>query len=143
MDALFRLLILTIIGAVLACLGYVALGYAARRKEEKRGNGGGIARVKDAPPVKSGGSGGSRACPLCAAALVHGEQVKSTAFPGFPGQGRIMHIRGCAYCLDGSRERACPVCGAAIGVDEVLVARMFNKPGRSHVHVLGCSRCRL
>jgi hypothetical protein len=26
--------------------------------------------------------------------------------------------------------------------DEILVARLFDKPGRSHVHVLGCSQCR-
>jgi hypothetical protein len=29
-----------------------------------------------------------------------------------------------------------------LNYDENLIARFFDKPGRSHVHVLGCSRCR-
>jgi hypothetical protein len=29
-----------------------------------------------------------------------------------------------------------------LNYDENLIARLFDKPGRSHVHVLGCSRCR-
>jgi hypothetical protein len=144
MDALFLLLILIIIVAALLWFGYTVLDYAARRKGEKRGAKGNYRRVpkKNAPQVKSGGPGDSRNCPLCDARLGSGEQVKSTAFPGLPGQGRLMHIRGCAYCMDGSRERVCPVCGAVIGADQILVARMFEKPGRSHVHILGCSRCR-
>jgi hypothetical protein len=34
------------------------------------------------------------------------------------------------------------VCGAVLEDGEVLIARLFDKPGRSHVHVLGCSQCR-
>jgi hypothetical protein len=36
----------------------------------------------------------------------------------------------------------CPVCGNHLTNDEMLIARLFDKPGRSHVHVLGCSKCR-
>jgi hypothetical protein len=53
-----------------------------------------------------------------------------------------MHITGCVYCLDGSRPRICPVCGTELTPEEILFARFFEKPGRSHVHVLGCTRCR-
>jgi hypothetical protein len=55
---------------------------------------------------------------------------------------RLMYIAGCYYCLEGDRPRVCPVCGAVLNPDENLIARLFDKPGRSHVHVLGCSRCR-
>jgi hypothetical protein len=144
MDALFQSLILTIIGVVLVWFGYTAFYYTTRKKGEKREANGDAPRAQEkaAPRVKSGGPGESRTCPLCDAALGPGERVKSTAFPALPGQGRLMYIWGCAYCMDGSRTRVCPVCKAVIGADQILVARMFEKPGRSHVHVLGCSRCR-
>jgi hypothetical protein len=53
-----------------------------------------------------------------------------------------MHIRGCVYCLNGERDRVCPVCGARLGANDILIARMFERPRRAHVHVLGCSKCR-
>jgi predicted nucleic acid-binding Zn ribbon protein len=94
--------------------------------------------------VREGVPGTPRTCPICAASLAYGERVKSSAFPKVAGEGRLMHIEGCIYCLGGERQdkRKCPVCGAALNLDELLIARMFDKPGRSHVHVLGCSRCR-
>jgi hypothetical protein len=37
----------------------------------------------------------------------------------------------------------CPVCGLVLRDEEILISRMFERPGRrAHVHVLGCSRCR-
>jgi hypothetical protein len=79
---------------------------------------------------------------VCSARLERGERVKSSAFPSMGGADRLMNISGCPYCLTGSRGRSCPVCGIALHSEEVLVARLFDKPGRSHVHVLGCTRCR-
>ncbi|MDR3139199.1 MAG: hypothetical protein LBT95_05940 [Treponema sp.] len=92
--------------------------------------------------VRSGIPGDPQTCPVCSALLEKGERVKSTAFPSFTGKDRMMYIRGCIYCLDGDRTRSCPVCGATLDRGDILVSRMFERPGRSHVHVLGCSRCR-
>jgi hypothetical protein len=36
----------------------------------------------------------------------------------------------------------CPVCGKEVPRDGYVIARMFDKPGRKHVHVLGCTGCR-
>jgi hypothetical protein len=93
--------------------------------------------------MSAGSSDGSyRVCPVCSARLFKGERVHSSVYPPGPDQTRLMHIDGCVYCLEGKRIRQCPVCGAVLGHGDMLIARMFDKPGRSHVHVLGCSRCR-
>lgn len=90
-----------------------------------------------------------------------------------PASGRpadyLAHIHGCPYCYPSNPDhpRICPVCSATLGPKDYLVARMFARsqigagstPGtrppaglptqarrseaRTHVHVLGCSRCRL
>jgi hypothetical protein len=86
--------------------------------------------------------GAPRTCPVCSARLLRGEHVKSAVYPPGTDKSRLMYINGCVYCLEGRRRRQCPVCGAILRPGEILVARMFDKPGRSHVHVLGCSRCR-
>ncbi|MDR2102796.1 MAG: hypothetical protein LBP42_01695 [Treponema sp.] len=92
--------------------------------------------------VSTGVAGSPQTCPVCSARLEKGVPVKSTAFPSFTGKDRLMYIRGCFYCLEGERDRVCPVCGALLHREEILIARMFERPGRSHVHVLGCSQCR-
>ena len=89
-----------------------------------------------------GEAGMPRTCPVCSIRLTHGERVKSSAFPAMGKADRLMYIDGCPHCLYGERPRVCPVCGALLNFDENLIARLFDKPGRSHVHVLGCSRCR-
>jgi hypothetical protein len=146
MDTLFQLLIFSIIGVILIWFGYTLffhLSRGGRKKEEHYDNGlYSHTRRKDGSRIENGNPGEPRICPVCSAKLNVNERVKSSAFPGLPGQGRMMHIWGCVYCLDGGRKRVCPVCGAVISVDQILVARMFEKPGRSHVHVLGCSYCR-
>ncbi|MDR3276496.1 MAG: hypothetical protein LBT11_04710 [Treponema sp.] len=100
-----------------------------------------------APPPDSGPGlvrgAEARYCPVCSARLEHGEQVKSAVYPGDPQLGRLVHVKGCVYCLEGLRKRRCPVCGAVLRDGEYLIARMFDQPGRSHVHVLGCSQCRV
>ncbi|MDR2516990.1 MAG: hypothetical protein LBC88_06375 [Spirochaetaceae bacterium] len=137
MRDVFQFLVFTIIGVMLIWFSYTLFFLRGRaRQEKKRGKAG------RSPAVETGRPGDPKVCPVCAAKLGAGERVKSAAWPGIPGQGRLMHISGCVFCLDGSRDRKCPVCGAALLVDEVLVARIFDRPGRSHVHVLGCSHCR-
>jgi hypothetical protein len=91
--------------------------------------------LKNAPAV-------APMCPVCSAYLDHGERVKSTVFPTSKGD-KIMHIKGCVYCLSAKRSRVCPVCLVTLNPGEVLIARVFEKPGRkTHIHVLGCTHCR-
>jgi hypothetical protein len=72
--------------------------------------------------------------------------VKSAVYPSTNGRDRIMHIMGCPFCLEGERERrrprVCPVCHKPIGDREYLFARVFERPDKSHVHILGCINCR-
>ncbi|MDR3303928.1 MAG: hypothetical protein LBS86_05905 [Treponema sp.] len=84
----------------------------------------------------------STVCPVCSAALPAGERVHSTVFPPEGDRTRMMHILGCVYCLAGEGKRVCPVCGLTLSAREPLVARVFERPGRTHVHVLGCAHCR-
>ena len=138
MGSYIQILIFIIIGIVLLWFGYtffirqlagVHTGPGSKRKQPNRGS---------AMP------GDPQVCPVCSARLNKGELVKSQAFPSLTGgKDRFMHIRGCIYCLEGDRRRSCPVCGASLQDNEILVARMFQRSSRrSHVHVLGCSRCR-
>jgi hypothetical protein len=106
---------------------------ASGRRLKRRGRG----------PRGEGFPGAPQSCPVCSAKLWEGELVKSSAFPSLNGgRDRLMHIKGCVYCLRGDRPRLCPVCGRTLREDEVLVARMFERSRRrAHVHVLGCSKC--
>jgi hypothetical protein len=93
--------------------------------------------------VRDGVRGEPHVCPVCAAFFEHGETVKSKIFPSTGKQDRLMNILGCPYCLNGERVRKCPVCGAELSTDEYLTARVFDRPEKMHVHVLGCNHCRL
>ncbi|MDR1446329.1 MAG: hypothetical protein LBI90_05470 [Treponema sp.] len=138
MRDLIQILIFILIGLVLLWFGYtlyfspqgIFFGF---EKKKKRGRG----------PRGEGRPGAPQTCPVCSALLSPGELVKSVAFPSFTGKDRLMYISGCTYCLNGDRRRSCPVCGRRLHDDEILVARMFDRPRRSHVHVIGCSYCRL
>jgi len=95
-------------------------------------------------------------CPLCGTMLRRGETVHSVVFSGgkqaAPTTGSrggrppdyLSHIFGCPYCHPANREhpRTCPVCHRTIPEGGYVIARMFDKPGRKHVHVLGCTECR-
>jgi hypothetical protein len=138
MGSFIQVFIFIIIGIFLLWFGYtlffgpgskLILGGCGRRHKKRGG-------------PKEGYPGDPKTCPVCSARLEAGELVKSSTFPSFNGKERLMHIQGCLYCLRGDRARVCPVCGALLKPNEILIARMFERPGRSHVHVLGCSRCK-
>ena len=145
MADLLQLIVLSAVGAFLLWLGYTLfVGF-----DKKTGPGG--RRGAEGAPIPrraygpSGFPGAPKTCPICSARLLHGERVKSSAFPSVGGEtDRIMHIFGCPYCLtlDFPRDRSCPVCEKKLSPNAHLIARLFEKPGRSHVHVLGCSLCR-
>jgi formate-dependent nitrite reductase cytochrome c552 subunit len=56
----------------------------------------------------------------------------------------LVHMHGCRHCYPPSNDipRTCPVCGREVPSDGYVVARMFERQGRKHVHVLGCTQCR-
>jgi len=63
-----------------------------------------------------------------------------------------MQIYGCPFCYTGHKQaylakgrfqpRYCPVCRKNLKDGVPLYARVFDKPGKTHVHVLGCPLCR-
>jgi len=85
-----------------------------------------------------------QACPICSTKLKKGDLVKTLAFPSITGgKDRLMHVRGCAYCIDGRKARNCPVCGTSLSLTDILVARIFERAHhRAHVHIIGCNKCR-
>ncbi|MBL8966917.1 MAG: hypothetical protein JNG85_07910 [Spirochaetaceae bacterium] len=108
----------------------------------------GVRRPRRAPargPAREGAPAGPapRSCPLCGTALATGERVKSDILPG--KGDRLMRIYGCPRCwpaYPGSAPRICPVCRGELPSEAHAVARYFERPGRKHVHVLGCGLCR-
>jgi len=123
-------------GALLAAL-FLLLGRIAegRRSED-------LGRVAAAPGGEKVGAPDHRVCPLCFTSLSRGERVASKLYPG--EAGRIMRIYGCPHCWPAtpSVPRICPVCGQALDARGWVTARYFERPGRGHVHVLGCTGCR-
>ena len=142
MESLAYMLLLLVLGSFLLWFGYTLFlklgGSDGVRTEARQGS-----SIRTST-IKEGFPGAPKTCPVCSARLEHGEKVHSSAFPSMgESTDRLMHITGCIYCLNGERARSCPVCAASpLKPNEVLIARLFDKPGRSHVHVLGCSRCR-
>jgi predicted nucleic acid-binding Zn ribbon protein len=136
---------LVVRGIMRLWVGYT-LFFDTRKGGKSRGPGGRGKNPRERSRLFRAGPGergGGQSCPVCSALLREGELVSSSAFPSLNSQDRLMHIRGCVYCLSGERERYCPVCGAELSMEEILVARLFERPyRRPHVHVLGCSRCR-
>lgn len=80
-------------------------------------------------------------CPLCGSMLEKREKVKSVVYPGEPD--KLMHIFGCPRCYPEGEKRKCPACKKEIPADGYVIARVFEKPGKTHVHVLGCTGCRM
>jgi hypothetical protein len=138
MGFYFQIIAFVFIGVALLWFGYTL--FFAHRRGPRFFNRGGRKRRDKSDLVSRPGD--PRTCPVCSSRLLYGEQVKSSAFPAMGKTDRLMNIFGCPYCLEGDRSRVCPVCGSTLKFHEFLIARLFDKPRRSHVHVLGCSRCR-
>lgn len=139
MEQFFEVFLFVVIGVVLLWFGYTlffSIGIPAW--------GGSFRRRRNIRPRSEGLPGDPQICPVCSAKLDDGEMVSSAAFPSLNGgKDRFMHIRGCVYCLHGDRDRICPVCGAILKGHEILISRLFERPGRrSHVHVIGCTQCK-
>jgi len=140
MENYLQILAFIIIGIILLWFGYTLLSgqftgirLSWLEAQQKR---------KKSPPPR-GSPGDPQVCPVCSTKLYKGSQVKSKAFPSLSGgRDRMMHIQGCVYCINGELPRSCPVCGASLDQNDILIARMSERPGRSHVHIMGCSKCK-
>ena len=130
-----QILIFVTIGVALLWFGY-SLFFAGRkgshtkpRRHKEKGT-----RTPGEPQV----------CPICSTHMEKGDLVKTLAYPSVTGgRDRLMHVRGCFRCLSGETHRNCPVCGATLGYNDFLIARLFERRFRKpHVHVLGCAQCR-
>ena len=95
--------------------------------------------------IRRGYVGDSGVCPVCETILGKGEQIKSALYPG--ESDRICHIFGCPHChpyLQDSVRRVCPVCKKTVPQEGYLIARLFERPNnKRHVHILGCTGCRV
>ena len=86
-------------------------------------------------------------CPLCGSALGLGERVHSIVFASSTPD-KIMEISGCPHCRPPAKlSRYCPVCKKELRPQDVVTARVFERKNeigakKTHVHVLGCPRCR-
>jgi hypothetical protein len=135
---ILQIFILVLIGVVLLWFGYRLFFRMPNAKNRPQRS--------TVPGGVGGQAGDPQTCPVCAAKLPPGMLVKSAAFPTLNGKDRLMHIMGCPFCLEGPipqrRPRVCPVCHKPIDDRGFLFARIFERPKKTHVHVLGCMNCR-
>ena len=95
-----------------------------------------------------------RPCPLCGSLLQKGQRVHTVVYSaGKSAPDKLVHMFGCPYCFprkeevlllkkNGDIPRFCPACKKEIAREGYVVARMFDKKPKPHVHVLGCTGCR-
>ena len=134
MGDFLQVLAFVIIGVALLWFGFTMLmGHLAKRRLDAASR-----------PLPQKDPTDPQSCPICSSILKKGQLVKTLAFPSITGgKDRLMHIRGCIYCINGSLERKCPVCGISLDISDVLIARIFERPNRKpHVHITGCNKCR-
>jgi len=104
-------------------------------------------RASAPPAPETSGLPDPRTCPLCGSALKTGERVHSVVY-ATKTQDKLMEISGCPYCRPPAElRRVCPVCKKDLRPIDVVTARVFERqnetgPRKTHVHVLGCPRCR-
>ena len=135
MQEYLQLLTIVVVGVALLSFGFTLFIGQWGKMRSTRDNW---------PQANKDSSNDFQACPICSSKLKKGDLVKTLAFPSITGgKDRLMHIRGCAYCINGRMERHCPICGAYLGLEDILVARIFERPHRrAHVHITGCNKCR-
>jgi len=132
---MITLVITAVFGAVLlAVLVLLALTFRRPRSQE-------------APEAVGAPVTLSKTCPLCGSLLGPGQRVHSVVY-ATKTQDKIMEISGCPSCRPpATQARLCPVCKKELRPQDVVTARVFERPQaegakKTHVHVLGCPRCR-
>jgi len=79
-------------------------------------------------------------CPICAQGLRKGERIRSNVMEIGDVEVQTI-IKGCPYCLTGSRKRACPVCKKKLAKDETIIAISDPKIDRNKLSIRGCKKC--
>jgi len=81
-------------------------------------------------------------CPLCGNHLLKNEKIRSLSYGS--GNEKIMHILGCPYCLRpvSPNKRICPVCKKVIPPSGFAIGLMWEKQGKLHLHLTGCTVCK-
>ena len=140
MGDLIQVLLLVICGIVLFWIGYYLFfgpmspvyPYLPWSKNKK------------IPYSNKGKPGDPMVCPVCSTRMLRGELVKTTAFAtGVRSKDRLVYIKGCRICLEGTVPRRCPICKHKMKIKDYLVSRMFDRPQKkNHIHVLGCNHCK-
>ena len=129
----FYVIFLVFVGIFLLVFAYTLFTTVGKRTETGKNR------------LRRGFVGEAGVCPLCETLLAKGEQIKSALYPG--ESDRICHIFGCPHChpyLEESVKRTCPVCKKPVPQEGYLIARVFERPNnKRHVHILGCTGCRL
>ncbi|MBN2617700.1 MAG: hypothetical protein JXR64_05245 [Spirochaetales bacterium] len=105
-----------------------------------------LSRIENTPVLDRMETG--KPCPICSWPLQKNERVHSIRYQ--TGSDALMHIYGCPYCykehpkskFSTKTVRKCPSCNSNLQPKDYVIARLFEKPGKNHVHVLGCYRCR-
>ncbi|MFP4373570.1 MAG: hypothetical protein ACLFPO_04515 [Spirochaetaceae bacterium] len=92
----------------------------------------------------AGGRAQSRRAQGDAGSRAADSRAAGSRAPDSRDEDTLTHIFGCPYCYppDDEHPRYCPVCERKLRPDDYVIARMFNRAPRSHVHVLGCTQCR-
>lgn len=83
-------------------------------------------------------------CPLCQTPLFVGENIISKVYRPMNVPDQLCTVAGCPHCYpkcEPGVKRICPVCHKTVAQDQTLTARLFNKIGKKHVHIIGCSNC--
>ncbi|MDR2965622.1 MAG: hypothetical protein LBU88_07590, partial [Treponema sp.] len=105
-----QILLFIIVGIILLWFGYnlffgknspFYLGFGFKKKEDFKGK-----------------LGDAMTCPICSIKLIKGDLVKTIAFPSTQSLDRLMYIRGCPICIEGSIPRKCPVCREKMSADD-------------------------
>jgi len=79
-------------------------------------------------------------CPICAQGLKKGQRIKSSITEIGDIEVQTI-IKGCPFCIDGGRKRACPVCKKKLDLDETIIAISNPKVDAKRLSIRGCKKC--
>ncbi len=78
-------------------------------------------------------------CPLCGHPLRKGERVKSDQIETAKVEIKTF-IKGCPYCVSGTRKKICPICKKNLSREETILAiSFFDNPKK--MLIKGCRSC--
>ncbi|MDH5657275.1 MAG: hypothetical protein OEZ34_15290 [Spirochaetia bacterium] len=79
-------------------------------------------------------------CPICGQGLRKGERIRSSVTEIGDIEVQTI-IKGCPFCLEETRKRACPVCKIKLKKDETIIAISDPKVDSKRLSIRGCKKC--